>query len=97
MVNVILPVKQSVVTIPQIAIAYTLYGNSVFVVQKDNTVKQIYVTVGEIRSDQASILKGLTAGEQVVTQGQIKLHNGSSIKVVPAPKQVTITNQGSGQ
>ena len=40
-------------------------------------VRQQFVTTGEARGDQVSILKGLSADDVVVTAGQLKLHNGS--------------------
>jgi membrane fusion protein (multidrug efflux system) len=42
---------------------------------------QHFVTTGAARGDQVSILKGLTADEQVVTAGQMKLHNGAAVKI----------------
>jgi len=80
---------QMLVTIPLTAIAYNPYGSLVYVVQDaaeaDGTVQkkayQHFVTTGAARADQVSILKGLTADEQVVTAGQLKLHNGAAVKI----------------
>ena len=41
--------------------------------------QQIFVTTGETRGDQVSILKGVTEGQEVVTSGQIKLKNGTPV------------------
>lgn len=79
------------VTLPQTAITYNPYGNTVFIVQekdKDNlTVQQTFVTVGETRGDQVQIIKGVKEGDTVVSAGQLKLQNGAAItvnnKVVP--------------
>jgi membrane fusion protein (multidrug efflux system) len=79
-------------TLPQAAIIYNPYGNTVYVVQppkgKDGqgkpqppTVQQAFVTTGDTRGDQVAILKGITAGTEVVTSGQVKLKNGAPIKV----------------
>lgn len=79
-------------TLPQAAIVYNPYGDTVYVVHpsrgkgKDGkplapTVKQTFVTTGATRGDQVAILKGLAAGTDVVTSGQIKLKNGTSIRV----------------
>jgi membrane fusion protein (multidrug efflux system) len=79
-------------TLPQAAIVYNPYGDTVYVVQpsKGNdaqgkpqppTVQQAFVTVGDTRGDQVAILKGITAGTEVVTSGQIKLKNGAPIAV----------------
>jgi membrane fusion protein, multidrug efflux system len=44
-------------------------------------VQQVFVTTGETRGDQVSILQGLQEGQQVVTSGQIKLKNGTPIVI----------------
>ena len=90
-VNVVLPVQQSVVTLPQTAIAYSLHGNSVYVVvdsgKKDEkgkpilVVEQRFVTVGDRKGDQVAILSGVKAGEQVVNAGQLKLQPGAPVNV----------------
>lgn len=79
-------------TLPQAAIVYNPYGDTVYVVQpskgKDDkgqplppTVKQTFVTVGETRGDQVAILKGIEPGTVVVTSGQIKLKNDAPIAI----------------
>lgn len=79
-------------TLPQAAIVYNPYGDTVYVVQaskgKDDkgqpnppTVEQAFVTTGETRGDQVAILKGISAGTEVVTSGQMKLKNGAPIKI----------------
>ncbi|GAB3032185.1 efflux RND transporter periplasmic adaptor subunit [Oleiagrimonas citrea] len=84
--------KQERLTLPQAAIVYNPYGDTVYVVQpgkgKDEngkpnppTVQQAFVTTGETRGDQVAILKGLKPLTEVVTSGQIKLKNGASIKI----------------
>ena len=76
---------QSLVTIPQAAIAYNPYGSLVYVIAdgKDGqkTVRQQFVTTGDTRGDQVSILKGIAATDVVVTAGQLKLHNGAAVKI----------------
>lgn len=89
-VQVVLPTKQNVVTIPQTAISYSLYGDTVFIVKpapKDKSgkvtyiAKQQFVNVGDRQGDFIAITKGVKSGEQVVVSGQIKLHNGSTVIV----------------
>ena len=43
--------------------------------------RQIIVTVGAKRGDQAAILKGVNEGDMVVTSGQIKLKNGLPVVI----------------
>jgi membrane fusion protein, multidrug efflux system len=81
--------RESLVTIPNMAVAYNPYGALVYVVrpEKDKQGKDIlvahqqFVTTGDARGDQVSILKGLQAGDEIVTAGQLKLHNGSVVSI----------------
>ena len=87
MVHTLLPKENSLVVVPQTAIAYTLYCDSVYVVayrtnkkgKKEAYAKLVYVTVGQQRGNEVAITKGLKAGEQVVSEGQVKLQNGAPI------------------
>jgi membrane fusion protein, multidrug efflux system len=81
---------QSYITLPQTAITYNPYGDTVYVVEsKGNdadgkpelTARQTFVTVGQTRGDQVAVLKGVEDGDRVVTAGQIKLHNGSVVLI----------------
>jgi membrane fusion protein (multidrug efflux system) len=72
------------VTLPQTAIAYNPYGDTVFVVQHDgnrNTVLQRFVKLGATRGDQVAILSGLQEGDVVVSAGQMKLRNGTAVTI----------------
>jgi membrane fusion protein, multidrug efflux system len=81
---------QHQITLPQTAVAYNPYGDTVYVVLdkgKDAQGKpqliaqQTFVTTGDTRGDQVAILKGIKAGDVIVSAGQIKLHNGSPVVV----------------
>jgi membrane fusion protein, multidrug efflux system len=78
------------VTVPQTAIVYNAYGNTVFVVEemgKDDKGKpksiarQRFVQLGGTRGDQVAVTSGIKAGDVVVTAGQIKLRNDSPVAV----------------
>lgn len=102
--EVLLPGEQPQVLVPETAITYTLYGNSVYVIseQKDDkgavvkddkgqprlVVERRFVETGERRDGQVLVLKGLQAGEQVVTAGQLKLDNGAHVAIVEDQAQV---------
>ena len=82
--------KQNRITLPQTAITYNPYGDSVFIVEQhgaDDKGKQQYIAqqrfvkLGGTRGDQVAIEDGVKAGEVVVTAGQIKLRNGSSVVI----------------
>jgi membrane fusion protein, multidrug efflux system len=89
-VQVLLPTQQNVVTVPQTAVSYTLFGDSVFVVKpegkdkegKPNMVVHIrYVTTGDRHGDKVAITKNLKAGEEVVNSGQLKLNDGDTVLI----------------
>ena len=78
------------ITLPQTAITYSPYGDSVYVVDdKGNgpdgkpqlVARQTFVTTGATRGDQVAALTGVKEGETVVVAGQIKLHNGSTVLI----------------
>jgi membrane fusion protein (multidrug efflux system) len=80
---------QRFLTLPQTAVSYNPYGDTVFVVEeskgKDDKValvaQQKFVTTGEARGDQVAILSGIKEGDTVVTAGQIKLRSGFPVAV----------------
>ena len=81
---------QHYITLPQTAVTYAPYGDTIFVVQNKGqgangkplmVVQQKFVTVGETRGDQVAILKGVSVGDIVVTTGQMKLKNGTPVVI----------------
>lgn len=80
---------RDVVTVPNTAVNYTLYGDSVFVINetKDDDgktqlkAKQRFVKVGEQRGADVVITSGLKAGERVVSAGGFKLHEGAPVQI----------------
>jgi membrane fusion protein (multidrug efflux system) len=90
-------------TLPQTAVTYNPYGDTVFIVEESGkgpdgkpllAVRQTFVTVGSTRGDQAAVLKGIKEGDMVVTSGQIKLKNGSPVII---NNQVQPTNEAAPQ
>lgn len=79
--------KRQYLTVPQTAIAYNPYGDTVYVVHKGEgpkahkVVEQVFVTLGPTRGDQVAVLKGIKAGDVVVTSGQLKLKNGAAVLI----------------
>jgi membrane fusion protein (multidrug efflux system) len=87
--------SQRYVTLPQTAVTYNPYGETVFIVEEDGkdpkgqphlVARQSFVTAGPTRGDQVAILTGVTDGQTVVTAGQIKLRNGSTVLIDNAIK-----------
>ena len=90
---------QKYLTVPQTAVAYNPYGETIFVVQEGEKgpdgkpgliAKQVFVTTGATRGDQVAILKGIKDGDLVVSAGQLKLKNGSPIII---NNQIVPTNE----
>ncbi len=84
-----LPAQNDVVTLPQTAITYNPYGDSVFLINEEQTddgetrltVERKFVRTGATRGDQVQVLEGVEPGQRVVTSGQLKLRNGSRVEV----------------
>lgn len=77
-------------TLPQTAITYNPYGQSVYVVTKGEpgpdgkpvmTARETFVTTGETRGDQVAITGGIKEGDMIVTTGQLKLKNGMAVTI----------------
>ncbi len=81
-VQTLLPERDNVLTVPQTAITYNPYGDTVFVVQEKNSelvVENRQIQTGSVRDGRVEITAGLSAGERVVSAGQLKLRNGQQV------------------
>ena len=105
-VQVIMPTLNDVVVLPTTAIAYSLFGNSVFIVDKDPkkkdkkgnpvlTVKREFVFTGEERGNYVVVDKGVKSGQEVVSSGQLKLHNGTRVVINNSVQLKDIKNPDS--
>ncbi len=87
--TVVLPDKPEVVTVPETAVDYTLYGDSVFLIteKKEDDGKtslsavRTFVRTGNRVNGRAEILSGLKAGDRVVAVGQLKLQSGAAVAI----------------
>ncbi len=95
--QLLLPNPQPQVVVPENAITFTLYGNSVYVISPKKTeegqpvpgadgqpqliAEQRTVQTGERRDGWVVVSKGLQAGDQVVTAGQLKLSPGAAVRI----------------
>ena len=94
--TVVLPDKPPVVTIPETAVDYTLYGDSVYLLNEKKeddgktslTVVRTFVQTGNRVQGRAEILKGLKPGDRVVAVGQLKLQSGASVTISADPQPV---------
>jgi membrane fusion protein (multidrug efflux system) len=87
------PAKPNTIIVPSTAISYSLYGNSVYIIEKNKdgkknpdgtdllTVNRIFVSTGEQRGNYTVVNKGIKAGQVVVSAGEIKLQNGTPVVI----------------
>jgi multidrug efflux system membrane fusion protein len=87
--TVVLPDRPAVVTVPETAVDYTLYGDSVFLIteKKDDdgktslTAVRTFVRTGNRINGRSEIVSGLKAGDRVVAVGQLKLQSGAAVAI----------------
>src|SRR5258705_12785193 len=85
--TIVLPDKPPVVTVPETAVDYTLYGDSVYLLSEKKgedgktslMVTRTFVQTGNRVEGRAEILKGLKDGDRVVAVGQLKLQSWSAV------------------
>jgi multidrug efflux system membrane fusion protein len=90
--TIVLPDKPPVITVPETAVDYTLYGDSVYLLNEKEedgktklTVTRTFVQTGNRVEGRAEILKGLKEGDRVVAVGQLKLQSGSAVTISNDP------------
>jgi membrane fusion protein (multidrug efflux system) len=76
---------QAVLAVPQTAIRFEPYGNSVFVIagaaDQPRTARQRFVQTGATRGDLIAITEGLEPGDEVAISGLLKLRNGAQVAI----------------
>jgi multidrug efflux system membrane fusion protein len=91
--TVVLPDKPPVITVPETAVDYTLYGDSVFLITEKkgddgktslNAVRT-FVRTGDRIEGRTEILEGLKPGDRVVAVGQLKLQSGAAVAISTDP------------
>ena len=89
--TVVLPDKPPAVTVPETAVDYTLYGDSVFLITEKKaddgstslTAVRTFVKTGNRVGGRAEILTGVKPGDRVVAVGQHKLQTGAAVSISP--------------
>jgi membrane fusion protein, multidrug efflux system len=87
--TVVLPNKPAVVTVPETAVDYTLYGDSVYLITEKKaddgktslTAVRTFVRTGDRLNGRTEILSGLKPGDRVVAVGQLKLQSGAPVAI----------------
>jgi membrane fusion protein, multidrug efflux system len=91
---VVLPAQPDMVVLPETAVDYTLYGDSVYVVREDGRDAQGNPILKAVRTPvktgarwdgKVVIVDGLEPGLRVVAAGQIKLQDGVQVAVTGSP------------
>jgi len=94
---VVLPPQPDVMVLPETAVDYTLYGDSVYVIREDGNdangrpkfkaVRTPVKTGGRV-GGKVAILRGLEPGDRVIAAGQVKVQNGAPVAISdePAPQ-----------
>ncbi len=89
-VAVVLPSAPNVVTVPETAVDYSLYGDAVYVIREDGKddkgksilkVVRTFVKTGERFDNRVVILSGLQPGDRVAASGQLKLISGGQVTI----------------
>lgn len=89
-VKVLLPQKNPTLYIPNTAVSYAPFGNSVYVIEKKQDEKtkkeslilrQQFIRTGETRGDFVAVTNGLKQGDEIVSTGVFKLRNGMDVAV----------------
>jgi multidrug efflux system membrane fusion protein len=92
--RVVLPPRPDTMVVPETAVEYTLYGDSVYVIRRDGydaaghpllRAFRTPVKTGRRWDGKVAILSGLKPGEEVVAAGQVKLQNGAAVAVTGSP------------
>jgi membrane fusion protein, multidrug efflux system len=83
-VEVLLPPRDGILTLSQVAITYNPYGDSVFMVAEKEGQAQVerrQIVTGRVQGGRVEILDGLKEGDRVVLTGQVKLRNGQAVRI----------------
>ncbi len=87
------PPLPHVIVLPTTAISYSLYGNSIYIIEKDKehrkdeqgkdilTVKRIFISTGDQQGNYTVITKGVKAGQLVVGSGELKLQDDTRVVI----------------
>lgn len=87
------PSQKDTIIVPSTAISYSLYGNSIYIIEKDKTAdknpdgstpliaNRIFVTTGDQQGNYTVVKKGIKEGQLVVSTGDLKLQNGTPVAI----------------
>lgn len=73
---------RQVLSVPRDALVLRPEGESVFVVDAENTARQVYVTVGIGQGDHVQITGEVSPGDRVVIRGNERLQPGQAVNIM---------------
>jgi len=91
---VVLPPRPDTMVVPETAVEYTLYGDSVYLIKQDGKDANGHPILRAIRTPvktgtrwdgKVAILDGLKPGERVAAAGQVKLQSGVQVVITGSP------------
>lgn len=89
-VSIVLPQSNDYLVIPSTAVIYAPFGDSVFVVEEDDSgqliARQQFIQIIAKRGDFVAVGVGLEAEQQVVSAGAFKLFTGQSVAITSKPQ-----------
>ncbi|QRN04379.1 efflux RND transporter periplasmic adaptor subunit [Legionella sp. MW5194] len=98
------PAISEVIVLPSTAISYSLYGHSVYLIEKGTKgekdengkdklyVKRVFVNTGEQSGNFTVINSGVKEGDIVVSSGELKLQNGTRVVINNSVKLNAVSN-----
>ena len=101
------PAEPNTVIVPSTAISYSLYGNSIYIIEKNTegkknkdgsdqlVVNRVFVVTGEQQGNYTVVKKGIKAGQLVVSTGDLKLQNGTPVVINNSVQLTDISNPDS--
>jgi multidrug efflux system membrane fusion protein len=91
---VVLPPQPDVMVLPETAVDYTLYGDSVYVIREDGKdakgvpilkAMRTPIKTGARWGNNVAILDGIKPGDRVIAAGQVKVQNGAQVAISNSP------------
>ncbi len=76
--------REQVVTVPETAVAYSIQGNIVYLIEPRDeglVAQPRVVETGAVKDGRIAVLAGLEAGQRVVAVGQNKLYRGAPVTI----------------
>ena len=94
--TVVLPDEAAVITLPETAIDYTLYGDSVYAIKETKSddgktslhAERTFVKTGARVDGRTVVVSGVNEGDRVVSLGQVKLQPGAGVVISDDPQPV---------